>query len=825
MRTVINIGIKGALLVLLCNCTLVSKRDGYADLDANMALALARIDQVAAALESGSGSEMLGTVPGGRCPAGVDSLLCSMNSDLSSAQREYLTQFVMSALPGLRTFAQEKPSRLELNMDAGFMSGVRGVRPSRTARGPHGAIYLFAPELRSYSVPRLMALIVHEMLYKSPSLLSDWLDDNSSYGPFASGTELGAHAGSALAVLSSTLFPMETGCPEILASQPTDRVFYAAHAPSHQTGKLGECGRSWVGSAPDAAGRFTYGRSLKLRTGLHFANFYLKIDSIALDDGVIAELRVQGDGRTLSYVPIRRSDFTRANTYQSFVVPVDFPLAAVVDFTVDWKRNSRLEYLGVKLEGVAGSRTFTADWDYPRLIAAAVRPSTTIAGALEADSLAFNAGTTYVKFGLNLTDLPAVRQDVYYTLTGTPDNVPTSTPLIALEIWEHVVLPDYAGEYDVARVAMREISGIELSRGGASELKVFKLSFVPEANKMYDLRVRLLGAISAHSQVSVAVVNSGTLGAPIAGPFKFDGRYYQGNPAQGSFCRYLTFDELRLLNPSVQEASAMPEVAELPAMVGGGLCRLIPQTTTFFKAYGSTILGADGLYSPFYQHARRAYRSLNTSGEFSSCNSVFDLVPYGLTNFPPRDPRAEQDIPAIQFFPMRVKGQVEKPGVYCTGEPVPEPPPAERCATIEPPTGTPSASATLPSKVCSADPGVNLIHVQSASPPALAEFPHCTLLRHFNESSGSYLCSNVDMGASWQLNLPDFMASWMPPQVALAVQPLDLPEQKHCVEFVDPRIALTSRSEARAYLCTTQDYQLSFSLDGTELWHRSFFTY
>ncbi|MEZ4749264.1 MAG: hypothetical protein R3B54_01170 [Bdellovibrionota bacterium] len=334
-------------------CTLLSKSQGSLfGLPDDTLAALSRIRQTVALLQQDQNAALIASLPNGICPSGVDQLLCDRVAALTVEQRDFLRQFLQSALPSLSEMSAENPHRLRATSDksliaVGMSRGIAGM----TEPGPVGDILLYGPEVASYSLPRIVALIVQLMLDKAETMLGDWLPVASAFGPFASAQTLAESTSAALSVLSAVLQPLDPSCAQILVSNPSDRVFYAAHAPSHPTGGPEPCGRAWVADGDDQAGLLTDAQAITdLSTGLVRTHFFLQIDNILMDSNAVADLYVMSGDTAISHRAVRRNEFSATGSFQPFEVMADIPIGASVSFRVDWRQSSALGFLGVRVE-------------------------------------------------------------------------------------------------------------------------------------------------------------------------------------------------------------------------------------------------------------------------------------------------------------------------------------------------------------------------------------------------------------------------------------------------------------------------------------------
>ncbi|MEZ4751615.1 MAG: hypothetical protein R3B54_13630 [Bdellovibrionota bacterium] len=805
--------------LLLTGCSLISKQGaGLFGLPAMVSNVLSRVQSTALVLNNEEIEDRIGVVPNGVCPPGVDQLLCDSLNQMTDQQRTYLVAFLKSAASSLIAMSAEKPHRLEASIDKDFMKNERGEAVvGKTKYGPLGSIYVYTPETQQYSIARMMVLITHELLHKAESNLSEWLTDFSSYGPFASGRDLADRAGAALTVLSATLDPLDRDCPEILVSHIDGKVFYAAYAPEHEVGGPGICGRSWKIEAGDPAGKLVGGHTRRFASGLKLVEFVARVDNLVGNE-VVADLIVREGNRSLSHRLLRRSDFSTANEFESQALLVDAPLDARLSFEMHSKGGAALEILGVKVEGVRGARSFLADWDYHEVVTPGVAGP--VPGSYLVEAPVSNQS---LKRGLNLTGVNAGPQQVVFFLE-VQGNVATA-PSLNLEIWERQIS---GGQWqDVSLIASRTLSSGELSFQFDS-IRPYAVGFTAQANKNYDFRLRVVEGVDSVLHTATAIYPQSGLVDPVEGVFKHAGRHYRTDLANGAFCRYLSFEEVRYENPALTNDLGLPVLNSLPDLAGGGLCELRPVDGSFFKTVTPVEYGYQpGLEKTTYYVADVANKKVRR------CLSRLDLKQLGLMQIEFRDPRENDFSPVLSHYPERLAGTFEDT-LSCTGFVLQERPNLETdCSVFK----TPDESEEGQPRICS--PGGSLqFGINTAGLNPLGTYT--VSINYFKNSNVWELSVNSDLqywaaALNQNLYIPSAFGEsgnpydlWVPETREFEVYDfVHLPVQRWCFEIVDYYIPYFTQNRARTYLCLAEAENpgISFTPDMGKTWYESFYTY
>ncbi|MEZ4751611.1 MAG: hypothetical protein R3B54_13610 [Bdellovibrionota bacterium] len=505
--------------------------------------------------------------------------------------------------------------------------------------------------------------------------------------------------------------------------------------------------------------------------GLKSVTFYLRVDNNTLDNEVVADLWAGPAHRA-----IRRQEFHSPNEFQEFSVYVHVPPGSEFGAGVYWQQRAVLEVLGVRYEGVAGSQTFLASWDYP-----------THDAGYETENASWRVGNvttpTVVSRGLQVNGLAAGAHTAAFTLLAN-GSLTENLPMVRLEVWKTL------NGSDVAKVAERVLTGGDLFAGAISA-RNYLLDFSATANSVYDLRVAIVDGFQQGTfyHYATTVIPKVPLGSPVEGPFKHAGRYFHASLGAGSFCRYLSFDELRTQVPTLANDLSLPVLTQLPRISGAGLCTLRAVDGAAFRVARTVPVLGQYTITRYDFYLSDAYKN-----EYRRCDSNIDLEgTYGIP-VNARDPRLIGTVPLLTHYPDRLGagGMVKNSEYGCTGNPVPQLPETSSCIGAGP--GT----------YCADVPGVTFKYLDDAfSGPSGADGV-CTNLRYFGYSIYDFLCTPNSINASWRINLEVLPSNlYFEYNSTVNILPMNLPANSWCVELLDNIYPIRSdiQDQARGYYC------------------------
>ncbi|MEZ4749263.1 MAG: hypothetical protein R3B54_01165 [Bdellovibrionota bacterium] len=436
----------------------------------------------------------------------------------------------------------------------------------------------------------------------------------------------------------------------------------------------------------------------------------------------------------------------------------------------------------------------------------------------------------YVRKDLNLKDLVVGPNEVFFVVGGQSSVGNTAThPVVELQVWEVVehTLNSDTYSVDVQLKASRTLNATEFHAGAAAP-HVHRLEFQAEANKIYDFRVKILGNLSSVTHFSTAVVSNFSGLLPESSVFQYAGKFYSLDSARGALCRYLSFSDLRINQPSLLDPSTVTTASDLPSAIGGGLCPLVVADGAVLKIRRQVGHRVDPLTLQTESVPRVTYYTVDeASKKVRRCLSRFDLIGTGVVSpWEERYPFEDADNYPFLNSIQRLANYTEDDSLSCTGVPLPEIP--------DFPNGCVETSwqGKGVGHLCSTDPAVNFEY-RYATPESPTPYPYCTNLRFFAESINHYLCADSDLGATWHNNLtinvvrPDSI--WQNQAYGLNTpfyaNYMVLPEDQWCVELVDYKTVRHTNNYVRNYLCTPADRKFSYTPDEGVTWYHSFYTY